>query len=191
MIYQDREEAIMALKQDVQQKLGHSLDSPKEFALLSSCIKESTAQTVSASTLMRVWDYVGSDVRPRITTLNTLALFLGFKSFEEFCEGKNDSSADVIGEYLNVLEQLRVRDHLLLRWDPGRVLLARYLGNAQFVIEKVELSKLSVGDTFQCHLVIEQQPLYLDNLVHGDNPPHRYVCGRHNGVTFEVIPAIH
>ncbi len=167
MIYQNREEAIMALKQDVQQKLGHSLDSPKEFALLSSCIKESTAQTVSASTLMRVWDYVGSDVRPRITTLNTLALFLGFKSFEEFCEGKNDSSADVIGEYLNVLEQLRVRDHLLLRWDPGRVLLARYLGNAQFV------------------------PLYLDNLVHGDNPPHRYVCGRHNGVTFEVIPAIH
>ena len=189
MIYQDRHAAIIALKQAVQKKLGFSLNCPKDFALLTSSIKEQTGQAVSASTLMRMWEYVGSNISPRASTLSVLALYVGFKGFDEFCEGKNESSADVFGDHLDVLNQLHVRDHVELRWDPGRVLLARYLGNAQFVIERIELSKLSVGDTFQCHLIIEQQPLYLDNLVHGNNPPPRYVCGRHNGVTFKVISA--
>ena len=31
------------------------------------------------------------------------------------------------------------------------------------------------------------EPLYLDNLVHGDDRPGVYVCGRKSGVTFSDI----
>lgn len=190
-MYKDKEAAIAALKQAVQQKVGFNLNSPKDFALLAGSIEEATGQTVSPSTLMRLWDYVGSDVKPRISTLNALAAYVGSSDFAAFCEGKNDSSDDVLGDHLEVLKQLHERDHLLLRWEPGRKVLVRHLGNAQFVVERVEMSKLQVGDTFTCHLVIAGEPLYLDNLVHGDMAPRRYVCGRHGGVTFEVLRAEH
>ena len=190
-MYKDKEDAIMALKRAAHDRLGHTLTAPKDFALLSGSIEETTGLKVSASTLMRLWDYVGSDVKPRISTLNAVAAYVGCSDFAAFCDGKNDSSDDVLGDYLDVLKQLHERDHLLLRWEPGRVMLARHLGNAQFVVERVEMSKLQVGDTFSCHLVIAGQPLYLDNLVHAADPPRRYACGRHGGVTFEVIPSEH
>lgn len=190
-MYKDKEGAIMALKRAAHNKLGHTLTAPKDFALLAGSIEETTGQTVSPSTLMRLWDYVGSDVKPRISTLNALAVYVGSSDFAAFCEGKNDSSDDVLGDHLEVLKQLHERDHLLLRWEPGRKVLVRHLGNAQFVVERVEMSKLQVGDTFTCHLVIAGEPLYLDNLVHGDMAPRRYVCGRHGGVTFEVLRAEH
>ena len=48
-------------------------------------------------------------------------------------------------------------------------------------------SKLSVGDTFECVLFIEGEPLYLNNLVHEGNPPIAYQIGSKSGVRFEVI----
>ena len=39
-------------------------------------------------------------------------------------------------------------------------------------------NKLSVGDTFFCSLIIEGQPLYLNQLQHEKTPPAVYICGK-------------
>lgn len=181
-------DSIAALRSAVERRLGHSVNSPSEFKRLSQAIEQQTGSTVSTSTLMRLWGYVSSQVKPNVTTLDVLAVFAGYRDYASFASGdETDGSNEVVTSHLNVDEELRARDHVLLRWQPGRECLIRYMGNGQWVVERSEHTKLAVGDTFTCHLIVQGHPLYLDNLVHQSMPPRCYVCGQHNGVQYEVL----
>lgn len=186
-------EGMAAMRAAVEKRLGFGVNTPGEFKLLAGDIKAVTGRKMSESTLMRLWGYVRSDMTPNTTTLDTLALYVGYHDWDSFArgggEGKGDGSHDVLSAHLNVDAELSPRDHVILRWPPGRECLVRYLGDGQFVVERSEQSKLKVGDTFTCHLIVEGHPLYLDNLVHEAQAPRCYVCGHHNGVHYEVIKA--
>lgn len=183
-------EKIADLRQAVEQRLGRSVNTPTEFKRLCEDIKRLTDIVISQSTLMRIWGYVNSSAKPSDTILNALAVYAGYTDFMSFAtHDDQEASSDVMGSHLNVDAELMARDHVLLRWPPGRECLVRYLGNGQFVVERSEQSKLKVGDTFTCHLIVEGHPLYLDNLVHEAQAPRCYVCGHSNGVHYEVIKA--
>jgi hypothetical protein len=51
-------------------------------------------------------------------------------------------------------------------------------------------SKLSVGDCFCCDRFTQGEQLFLYNLVHEDNKPTGYVCGRLGGIQFNVLGLI-
>ena len=52
----------------------------------------------------------------------------------------------------------------------------------------IKLRKFSFVDTSpKCSLIIEGEPLYLDDLRQGNNPPIAYVCGKRTGVMYEYI----
>lgn len=188
MKYKDKDEAIVALRRAVEARFGSSVNTPSEFKLLDRDIKRLTDKSVSTSTLMRIWGYVSGETRPYTTTLDILASYAGCKDFAAFCSGDEDGgSDDVLAPRVSVLTDLAPRDHVLLRWSRDHEILVRHLGNAQFVIERNHHSKLSVGDTFTCGLIIEGQPVYLDNLVHQNEPPRCYVCGRNHGVHYQVM----
>lgn len=46
--------------------------------------------------------------------------------------------------------------------------------------------KLNVGDTFSCGCFINNYPLYLNRLLHGDMTPTSYVCGKEGGIKYEI-----
>ena len=189
MKYQDKDKAIVVLRQAVEKRLGCSVNTPSEFSLLERDIKRVAGRSVSASTLMRIWGYVAGATRPYTSTLNVLAKYAGWQDFAAFREGSDEgNSDDVLSPRLSVVTNLAPRDHVLIRWSGDHEILVRYLGDVQFVIERSENSKLSVGDTFTCNLIIEGHPLYLDNLVHLNKPPRCYVCGENHGVHFEIRP---
>ena len=178
---------MATLRRAVERRLGHGVNSPSEFKRLCQEIERRTDRAISASTLMRVWGYVSSNVKPNVTTLDALATYAGYRDYASLVNGaEEDGSDEVMTGHLNVDNELRVRDHVLLRWQPGRECLVRYMGGGQFVVERCERTKLAVGDTFTCHLMIQGHPLYLDNLVHLSMPPRCYVCGQNHGVQYEV-----
>ena len=192
MIYHDKDEAIVALRRAVEKRLGSGVNTPSEFKQLESDIKRVAKKGISTSTLMRLWGYVAGETRPYTTTLDILANYAGWQDFAAFCEGGdgvNDESGsdDVLSERLSVDTDLAPRDHVLVRWSGDHEVLMRHLGGAQFVVERSHNSKLAVGDTFTCHLIIQGAPLYLDNLVHLNLPPRCYICGKNNGISYEVI----
>ena len=43
-----------------------------------------------------------------------------------------------------------------------------------------------MGDTFNCELFIEGEPLYLSQLIHEGQQPMVYVVGKKDGIRFEV-----
>lgn len=181
---------IDLLRRATEKRFGHGVNTPSEFKRLEYEIERMTARSVSASTLMRMWGYITSDVKPNSTTLDVLAEYVGYQDFASFCQGgENDGSKVVTSEHLNIDIDLKPRDHVLLQWQPGRECLVRYLGKGQFVVERSERTKITPGDTFTCHLMVQGHPLYLDNLVHKSMPPRCYVCGQHRGVHYEVLKA--
>lgn len=181
---------IEALRRAVEQRLGHGVNTPSEFSRLSLEIEQRTGRTMSVSTLMRLWGYVSSHVKPNVTTLDVLAVYAGYRDYASFASGDEaDGSDEVMTDHLDVDRELEERDHVLLRWQPGRECLVRYMGGGQWVVERSLHSKLAVGDTFTCHLIIQGHPLYLDNLVHQSMPPRCYVCGQKGGVQYEVLRA--
>ena len=179
------------LRTDIETALGKTLSTPKDFDFLRERIYARLHVFVSRTTLMRIWGYVDEEVEPRNSTLCILAQFLGNKDREEYEQNallpKEQQSNPVMNRRLSVKDVLRRGDRLRLTWQPQRVFDVEYLGDLCFKVISSENTRLRAGDTFQCSLIIEGEPLYIDNLRHEDYPTMAYVCGKKSGVWFEYL----
>ena len=128
-------------------------------------------------------------MQTRPHTLDVLARFVGYKGYEDFCaqtERLDEVQSGIKTEEKITTEGLRRGQRLIITWRPDRKIVVRLLGNSQFEIIEAENTKLSVGDTFHCHLMIQHEPLYLDEVVHQGQPAMVYVAGQKDGVVIEV-----
>lgn len=177
------------LCQAIETAIGHKIQTPKDFDGLREQVYRRLRMLISSTTLKRVWGYLPGDTEPGQRTLDTLARFIGFEDYNQFClqSSRTDiiSSSPVISRHINVRDDLTENDMLRLTWQPNRVCDIRYLGNLQFRVVYSENTRLKKGDYFQCSLIIEGEPLYLSQLLQGDNPPANYVCGKQGGIRFE------
>lgn len=169
------------------------MHTPKDFELLRENIFARTGVLLSATTLKRIWGYIDEGVEARPATLGYLARFLGYADWNDYCS-RSDACGDiesnpVISRKLNVGSTLEPGDRLRIYWQPGRICEAEYQGNLSFKVISSEKTRISAGDTFECALVIDGEPLYIDRLTMGDRPPVAYVCGRKGGVRYEVYPS--
>ena len=187
MRFNSRQEAIEALRKEVEKMSQIALSTPANFKELSTAIS-AAGNNVSASTLMRIWGYIESKSSPYVSTLDILSKYVGYHDFNQFCEpSDSDDSDDVISPRISVSRDLEERDRVRLTWEPGRVCMLRYLGGEQFVVEESHNSKLKPTDTFSCALIIDGEPLYLDHLTHQGEPPTAYICGKRSGIHFTIF----
>ncbi|MBQ7742592.1 MAG: hypothetical protein IJT90_06705 [Bacteroidaceae bacterium] len=167
------------------------LQSPKDFEQLAERIFARLHVMIGRTTLMRVWGYVDDGSTPRDSTFDILSQFLGYKNWQEYQNNallpKEQQSSPVLGRRLSVAEELKRGDKIRLIWQPGRVCDIEYLGELKFRVVSSEGTRLHEGDTFKCSLIVEKEPLYLDDLCQGEHPTIAYVCGKRDGVMFELI----
>ncbi len=179
------------LKKEVERVVGHELREARDFDELSLLLIRGTRERLSPTTLKRFWGYLKNEnVQTRPHTLNVLARFVGYKSYDDFCENACETVEPQSGitttERVSACE-LKWGKKLVIRWLPDRRIVVKHQGDGHFIVTEAEHSKLNVGDTFVCHLMLQHEPLYLDQLVHEGMPPTTYVAGQRNGVTIEVI----
>ena len=183
------------LRTDIETALKKKLQTPKDFEFLRERIYARLHILVSRTTLMRLWGYVDEEVTPRKGTLDILSKFLGYRDWlqyqENACLAKEQQSSPVMSRKLSVSSDLSIGEKLRLTWQPGRVCDVEYLGELSFRVIASENTRIQPGDTFQCSLIIEGEPLYLDNLRKGDGSSSAetiaYVCGKKTGVNFEHL----
>ena len=183
------------LRTDIETALKKKLQTPKDFEFLRERIYARQHILVSRTTLMRLWGYVDEEVTPRKGTLDILSKFLGYQDWESYQENaslpKEQQSSPVMSRKLNVNSDLYIGERLRLTWQPDRVCDVEYLGELSFRVIASENTRIQPGDTFQCSLIIEGEPLYLDNLRKGDGSSSAetiaYVCGKKTGVNFEHL----
>ena len=178
------------LKREVERVVGHQLREAGDFEMLSESLFKCTRERLSPTTLKRLWGYLkNEEVQTRRHTLDVLSRFSGYRSYEDFCaheEDKDDVQSDICIEDRITTEMMRFGQRLIITWLPNRRIVVRHLGDSRFEILEAENSKLCIGDTFRCHLMIQHEPLYLDELIHQGLPPTAYVAGQRNGVVVEV-----
>lgn len=73
------------LKKAVLDKFGHTLDSVSDYDALSLSISEVTGESVSPTTLKRLFGYIKPSTEPRPSTLSILARYVGYSGWSDFC----------------------------------------------------------------------------------------------------------
>ena len=174
---------IHELKKQIEERLKRKMKTPNDFIFLSGVIWERTHETISATTLKRLWGYIDGADETRSSTLDILSRSLGFQDWEAFLAhiDKSTGSDPVFSRHISV-DDLVVDDRVFVSWKPNRRCTFRYLGDARFVVEKAENSKLQVGDTFSATLFILHEPLYINSLIQGNNAPIPFVVGNKDGL---------
>ncbi len=185
------EHQIEMLRAAVEDAVGKQLCTPKDFDWLSNRIYSRLGELLSRNTLRRLWGNMRDDTHPRLSTLSILARYLGYSNFEAFCQqaetGGGESSSPIMNRRLTVGSGLLKGDRLRLTWLPDRVCDVEYNGSMHFSVVHAENTRLQPGDTFLCGIIIEGEPLYIDEWQHKDFPPVAYVCGKKSGVRFEKL----
>lgn len=143
------------LKQEVETLVGRSVKTPKDFEFLSRQIEGYTNETISVSTLKRMWGYVASPCKPSKYNLNLLSRMIGYSDWEAF-SGRNEvmSSSRFFVKSKLIADALQKGELVRLTWCPGRVLTIMYKGNDTFEVVDSINSKLAKGDTFTCRSLL-------------------------------------
>lgn len=177
----------------IDQTMGQKISTSKGFQLLSDEILRRLGKSISSSTLKRIYGYVGGDVEARESTLDLLALFIGYKDWLHFCDAQSASHLSAPSSGFVNARKLEVSDiplNSIIRftWAPDRICSCLYRGNNQFEVLRSERTRLVPGTTFSCSLILADQPLVLDHvLIGGKGVASTYSIGRTYGIQFDLI----
>ena len=183
----DNNQNIMLLRTMVEETLAHRLKTSTDFAFLAGCIQGRLRQSISVSTLERIWGYVEGYQTIRESTLSLLAQFVGYPDWQTFVSDycnvpSAQSSRRILAPTLEASD-VPAAAMVAIEWNPGRRLLLCHEGEGRWRVVESEKSKLCVGDTFRCQRFTLNYPLYLADFRHADEPPSLFVVGNRGGLT--------
>lgn len=171
------------LRQEVEQRFGRRLSTTADFNRLS----EELEDKLSASTLKRIWGYVGMKVEPRSATLDVLAVYAGFRDYKAFLEDLQTSRLASSG-YFNAArldaETLQAGDIVQIGWRPDRIVTLLYLGSHRFRVTASEHAKLQEGDEFDAATIVKGFPLIVPAVYRAGEKADAYIAGRDGGIVF-------
>ena len=183
---------ITLMRQLVEESANHTVTTSNDFIFLSGEIQGRLKETLSASTLKRLWGYVEGYASVRPSTLDILARFVGFPDWETFvsdyCEVESVQSSHRVVSKSLYTKDLNVGNQVEIAWNPNRRCQLNYLGNNLFEVIASENSKLKSGDRFLCQRFTMNQPLYVELLTQDGNT-ELFVMGNKGGLT-EVRPLL-
>lgn len=179
------------LKSDIEQAVGRPLKTPKDFEMLRERIYGRLGILVSPTTLKRLWGYLRENVTARTGTLDILSRFLGYTDWNHYQtssrQTKYKESDPVLSRRVSVEDDLKPGDRLLLTWFPDRECEIELIEASTFRVKRSVNTRIKEGDTFKCSLIIEGEPLYIGNLIHNGSEPIAYVCGKKEGIRYELL----
>ncbi|MBR5592616.1 MAG: hypothetical protein IKW46_00955 [Bacteroidaceae bacterium] len=180
------------LKEYTENVAGFRMCTPKDFDTLAQYVFNETGSLLSPTTLKRLWGYLREKEQqtPRLTTLNILSRYIGYIDYATFCKYQHTGSeceSDFLTNNCLQTKSLIKGDLVKLLWQPNRCVTIQYIGLCMFKVVESKNSKLSQHDTFICERIIENQPLFLSNLIHENGNPVNYICGKKGGVKFQMI----
>ena len=177
---------VFELRKELERSLGKKLKTPADFEFCVGAIWERLHQNISPTTLKRMWGYIEGADTTRLSTLNLLSHYLGYSDWDGFRRHLEENIESQSNEMINptlLSSSLHNGERVEIQWQPNRRCVLEYLGENSFVVIESEHSKLQKGNTFECLSFYLHHPLYIDNLVQGDNAPVSFVVGKRDGLT--------
>ncbi len=153
---------LALLRREVERQFGRALCSPTDFAEASEEISRVTRVLLSVSTLKRLWGYVESKHRPRLSTLSALAKYLGMRDWTQFCleaDVRLLPDSGFLGDDVATVSEIATGQRLRLQWAPDRMVEVTCTGEGRFRVDMSENAKLQAGMEFSASLMAVGFPL--------------------------------
>ena len=178
---------IIALKEAVERRFGHTIENRTDFTLLATDVERATHEHLAENTLRRLWGRLRGYDTVYTRTLDVLCKYIGFDHWADFCqilkENPNKESNIVRGITAIHTKDLRLGERIRMGWLPDRECIVEYVGGNTFRAVETHNSTLQAGDTFECIVMLKNFPLFVDNLVHGGEHCQLYSIGINHGLT--------
>lgn len=165
-------------------KSGLKLNDTSHCAQLVRSIEESTHEHLGVNTMKRLLGFIPDERSPRLSTLNVLAHYLGFESWQQLVATADDGNSDFDVQ----VDELRSRDLLVnqrvfVSYLPDRELTLVYLGDEKYKVEKSLNSKLRMGDVVTISHFILHYPLIVSEVMRGNETLGNFTAGKFSGLT--------
>lgn len=185
--------ALSTLISITNHNIGFTPTTPSEFNSLCWKIQKKTGQSISLSSIKRLWGYVKYDGFPATTTLNILAQFNDYKSWESFLmsDAVNTGISDsgFLKDSVINTGDLNPGDRMLIEWDDNKSLEIECIAGQIFRVEKSNNIKLLYGDTMVLHTVCIGLPIYVTDITRGEEHIPAYIGAKKGGVRkITVLP---
>lgn len=181
-----------SLRIAIEKYIDRRIVTPADFDFLADAVRSSVRQSVSATTLKRLWGYIndtGREYRPGRYTLCTLARFIGFRDFEDFLNGtpaREIQSREFFGD---ILDSSSLPEGALIEisWSPGRVCTLRHIQENSFTVVSSVNSKLRADDIVNCESIVQLAPLFFSSVRRANEPPMTYIAGARTGIRYRLV----
>lgn len=160
---------IVELRKKIEESVERVMHTPADFDFLSGAVWERIREYISPTTLKRTWGYLDGVKNIRFSTLETLARFAGFKSWDNYLAERRfaqEQNSAIVSEGVIEAARLAEGDVVEVEWNPDRRVRFRHLGSSRFEVVESVNSHLDVGDTAAVMLFVPGEPLLLSGLSH-------------------------
>lgn len=176
---------IQILLRAVENKFNFRTRTTSDFECLSEAIYNSRNTHISPSTLKRLWGYVKYRYVPRESTLDILANYVGFSSYNVFCE-KNGAIMESASLFISnkQLDSLCMECGTVIAvcWDPDRYVEFEKITDLCYRVAVSKNSKLKAGDNCCISSFIDGHSLLVTNIIRDDVKLKAYIAGKHKGI---------
>ncbi len=183
----ERRIALKNLIRITNRNVGFTPCTPSDFNALSMMIKCKTKDTISLSSIKRLWGYVNYESFPSPTTLNILARFNGYRNWEEYLidhvSGEEGDISEFFSNYLVDSASLSVGDEITVAWGEDKWCRLEYQQDLRFKVVSSHNIKLRSGDTFGLHTLCVGLPFYAFDIRRGDEEIAGYIGAKEAGIT--------
>lgn len=164
---------------------GLSFSQSKDYALLAGMIESATGEHISDNTLRRLMGVKVDAGVPRLATLDIIARYLGYKSwdlYERFGSSETPDSRFVEDKIVISSNHLTVGQQVELKYHPNRTLLLEYCGDEVFLVKTVSGGSLQVCDRLTIYSFVEGMTLFVSNVEREGKSLGQYVAGEVSGL---------
>ncbi len=144
----------------LKKKAGYDVTTPAGATRLSLDIETATGQRLGLTTIKRITGIIPYDNTPRASTLDILARYLGFNSWDALAEELNRQISGFGGEspFIDLANQ-PVGTELSLSWEPDRRIRIRHEGEGFYLVKEAANSKLLPADRLTLSQIAWNFPL--------------------------------
>jgi hypothetical protein len=165
----------------LEKKFGKPIRYPKDCEALAAIICEVTGYQVSSSTLKRVLGFYKEVESPRLYTLDTIAIFLGFRDWADAQSQLNNSNPT--SHFLNnEFQSLGPGNRIKITYPPDRELILKSNGHDHFEVVSSNSDQLLVGDLVEVAALLVNQPLICSKVIRNNINVGQYIGARKGGI---------
>ena len=171
----------------LEEKCGNAINSSSACERLALDIEIATGERLGFTTLKRLLGFTAEQAQPRQSTLDILAVYLGFTSYEELEDAINnrgDSDFDSHSE--TVLSSLLPAEvEINLYYSPNRRLRLKHVKEGEFIVTESLNGSLKAGDIILVDSFTTGLPMIARDVIRNGERLGRYVAGEKFGIKIE------